>query len=294
MTRGQWESHRDAAWPPYLVAESQVWEPHCVDHQRNYVENGGLPPYMLKRWVPDPPSGHLPPLTRHTLCDALRGKVLGLIGDSTMVQFFHTVEGWSTGFVRGDNSDQSLPICGDNSTRILWYRRDFYERDALADLATRSDILVFNWGVHFVPDAEVSANLRDISQGIASAWKEKPRDRIFWRASFVAHESCSDNATDTQIATNPSWHAEDIMRQDRELNWPAMRALGVQVMHVERMTMSRPDGHRVIGHNNASDCLHFCEPGIPDAWLQLFLALLSGCPGSPEAAGRPGGRPRAV
>merc|ERR1712048_693323 len=112
-----------------------------------------------------------------------------------------------------------------------------------------------------------------------------PRNSIFWRASFVAHQVCADDATDMQIATEAGWHSAEILRQDRELNWPAMRALGVQVMHVERMTMSRPDGHRVLGHHNATDCLHFCEPGIPDSWVQLFLALLSGCRGATEATG---------
>eukprot|EP00850_Spirogloea_muscicola_P015950 SM000126S26326 [mRNA] locus=s126:198035:200532:+ [translate_table: standard] len=43
----------------------------------------------------------------------------------------------------------------------------------------------------------------------------------------------------------------------------------------------RPDGHPGIwsvaggvSSTNASDCLHYCTPGVPDIWVDMFLALL--------------------
>lgn len=63
----------------------------------------------------------------------------------------------------------------------------------------------------------------------------------------------------------------------------ALRSSAVRLMDISPMSLARPDGHVgpwyatggvLTGAAPYQDCLHWCNPGVPDVWSDLFLALL--------------------
>ena len=200
----------------------------------------------------------------------------------------------------------SVPVCGGGVT-VLWARRARFDAHALALLGELSDVLVVNWGVHYVDDATVAAQARVMLAVLESVWEGKPRHRVFWRASLSAHASCEKEAGDgdatadgtaqapraapartpaapraptapngSAAAVSTRWKAQEVLEQDRAINWPAIRLFGGSVLRVDALTLQRADGHRVDGPGRWRDCLHFCLPGVPDAWGQLLLTALAG------------------
>lgn len=168
--------------------------------------------------------------------------------------------------------------------RLLWARRDKFDPHALAWVAMLSDVLVINWGVHYVDDASAQWQLDIGLSAIKAAWRGRAREDVFWRASLAAHEHCpreGESVGDTANVPNGSsatitqrWNAQEVLEQDRSLNWPAIEGFGGRVLHVETLTLPRSDGHRVDGPGRWVDCLHFCLPGVPDAWGQLLITTL--------------------
>tara|TARA_B110001452_G_scaffold260206_1_gene257459 strand:- start:80 stop:442 length:363 start_codon:yes stop_codon:yes gene_type:complete len=104
---------------------------------------------------------------------------------------------------------------------------------------------------------------------------------VIWRASISAHAACRLDESaqlESRKVDVAKFHAADVLRQDEQINWPALRRFGARVLRVDVPTMRRSDGHRVHGANPyVSDCLHYCLPGVPDVWLALlYHALLVG------------------
>ena len=156
------------------------------------------------------------------------------------------------------------------------------------DFMINSSLLLVNWGVHYANDTQTIAGVKALSTAVKDQWVDrgKPAANIFWRATVVAHEDCSDAAPPLQqsdlvpwnfhTARQPWYHTHDILRQDRTMCWPAVRALGARVLRVDAMTGLRRDGHRLLNKARAKDCLHYCEPGIPDTWAVLLYNVLVG------------------
>lgn len=51
----------------------------------------------------------------------------------------------------------------------------------------------------------------------------------------------------------------------------------VYLLQITNLSMLRKDGHPSIygfGGRRASDCSHWCLPGVPDTWNQLLYATL--------------------
>ena len=111
---------------------------------------------------------------------------------------------------------------------------------------------------------------------------QKSGARFFWRATIAAHGWCdADVLEDVPLTKNPLWRAGELMARDREVDQPMFRSRpGMSVLHIDRLHM--PFGHRVYLGKSATrmmsdsadsgvhDCLHYCEPGVPDAWIELF------------------------
>merc|ERR1711865_1011549 len=100
----------------------------------------------------------------------------------------------------------------------------------------------------------------------------------FWRETIVAHAHCDANlvhplrgdaAMDKSIGNQ--YMQRKILAQQQQVHIPMMQDLGATILRVTNITLRRPDGHRWLGRNKqSSDCLHYCEPGPPDFWVQLF------------------------
>lgn len=48
----------------------------------------------------------------------------------------------------------------------------------------------------------------------------------------------------------------------------------VRLINITRLSQYRSDGHQSV-YNNILDCVHWCLPGVPDAWNQIFYHLLN-------------------
>ncbi|CAI7911977.1 unnamed protein product [Closterium sp. NIES-54] len=51
---------------------------------------------------------------------------------------------------------------------------------------------------------------------------------------------------------------------------------GVRRMDITTMSAFRPEAHigGFMGGKKGSDCLHWCQPGVPDVWVDLFYEML--------------------
>jgi hypothetical protein len=60
----------------------------------------------------------------------------------------------------------------------------------------------------------------------------------------------------------------------------AVKGTTVKILDITAASQLRDEGHishyslRVRGNLNVSDCLHWCLPGIPDAWNELLIAQI--------------------
>ena len=91
----------------------------------------------------------------------------------------------------------------------------------LAELASVSDYLVFNWGVHYSLWTEKESSTKDFIQVLEENWSSKPSERLFWRSMIVGHANCSE-ATDPEsesiggkYAINPDYNTGEILLQDQ-------------------------------------------------------------------------------
>lgn len=125
---------------------------------------------------------------------------------------------------------------------------------------------------------------KDFIRVLEEQWRSKKSERLFWRSTIVAHENCKD-AIAPEKATkdgnfdtnkNPAYNTNEILLQDEHIVRPLLSEslLNVTLLNVTRSTMLRKDGHRVIGHKGTEDCLHYCEPGPIDSWVDLFYHLV--------------------
>ena len=57
-----------------------------------------------------------------------------------------------------------------------------------------------------------------------------------------------------------------------------VEARGGVYFDIETMTKLRYDGHlgfRLHGKNGDEDCLHYCQPGVIDTWVQIWFNVLT-------------------
>merc|ERR1719237_1117591 len=94
---------------------------------------------------------------------------------------------------------------------------------------------------------------------------------------------CKDADEPLASLDDPRIHADEpyisglIYKQERNIVWPKLQAQGVTILRTDAFTMLRADGHKIgNGPGGIVDCLHYCEPGVPDAWSQLFFHYMMG------------------
>ena len=269
-----------------------------MEKQDIYLESGTVPEFLKYQWRPY--SCEILPFSKERFCEALDGLTIGMIGDSIMQQFAHSFMGRLLGNV--DDAPYvydmpewidgvpyyrktRVPLCADShrNVTLLFHRWNKYQPDtsnrrALVDIARQSDYLVLNWGVHYLPWQEMELATADFIKVLEEKWRGKKSERIFWRSTIVAHDNCQ-NATVPEKPSgkfethhNPNYNTNEILLQDELIVRQKFKesSLNVTFLRVEMSTMLRKDGHKVIGHKGSEDCLHYCEPGPTDSWVDLF------------------------
>ncbi|CAI7801713.1 unnamed protein product [Closterium sp. NIES-54] len=52
----------------------------------------------------------------------------------------------------------------------------------------------------------------------------------------------------------------------------AFRKAPVRIIQLTRSTIYRPDA--LVGASGNDDCVHWCLPGVPDSWTDMFYEQL--------------------
>ena len=279
---GRWHYNVSAGYP-YLLDDDNVWAPRCSAMQRSYLkDSSAVPGWVRMQWTP--PDGQR--CARADLCEALSGKTLALIGDSVMMQMVHAMQGFFLPERRVNlgYSPYNLTICSGRAS-LLWLRSNAYNRKASRQVLRDADVVIANWGLWDsgdISDQKHHQNLEELQSDVETLLLQKSGARFFWRATIAAHGWCdADVLEDVPLTKNPLWRAGELMARDREVDQPMFRSRpGMSVLHIDRLHM--PFGHRVYLGKSATrmmsdsadsgvhDCLHYCEPGVPDAWIELF------------------------
>ena len=282
---GRWHYNLSAGYP-YLLDDDDEWAPRCSALQRNYLKDlSAVPGWLRMQWTP--PDGQR--CARADLCDALSGKTLALIGDSIMMQMAHAMQGFFLPERRVNywNSPYNLTICSGRAS-LLWLRSNAYNRRKSRKVLRDADVVIANWGLwdsaaaSHTSDQKHHQNLEELLSDVETLLLPKLGTRFFWRATIAAHGWCdADVLEDVPLTKNPVWRAGELMARDRQVDQPMFRSRpGVSVLHIDRLHM--PFGHRVhlgksatrimsdSADNGVHDCLHYCEPGVPDSWVELF------------------------
>jgi hypothetical protein len=297
LTGGGWRYNRSVTTFPYQPLGDYEWEPLCVEQGREYKATGKVPEYLKYYWQPK--SCQLAPFDPQTVCRLLHNKTIGMLGDSIMKQFSHSFRGHMLGFnddavERLDDDDHlstRVSLCphdGESGAELLFVRWDKYlpeaeHRQVVARFVERSDVLVLNFGVHFLPWLEYEKSMVDLVTTLESHLVDQhKKKKIYWRSTISSHKSDCGNATQPEVNRpthmNEEWGADEILLQDvgivqpllfNRSNNPLVSEM-TTVLRVDETTLRRRDGHRIVGHNNKTDCLHYCEPGPIDHWSELL------------------------
>jgi hypothetical protein len=299
-TEGEWESvsaEQGDSGPnsfPYDTDADPEWHPHCDTIQNSFHSTGIRPAHLGYSW--EPRYCKLDRFDKAGLCNKLDGGTVGVVGDSTSQQFVDSLVGQALGKVATKKLWSAEPriitqeLCPrkGQSVKIAWLRMDnpppstnSSTAHELLRLTSMSTILVMNWGVHYQSDDIASKSMTAVRDIIKQP--SGPSRQLFWRETIVAHAHCDPQLTRPLrgvSAMNDSVGSEysqgKILMQQQQVYIPVMRNLGATILRVTNITMRRPDGHRWVGHNKERpDCLHYCEPGPQDFWIQLFYNFVA-------------------
>ncbi|KAK8548539.1 hypothetical protein V6N12_061451 [Hibiscus sabdariffa] len=86
----------------------------------------------------------------------------------------------------------------------------------------------------------------------------------------------------TSVAPSETWELLEIVKEVLSTHSNASNGVKVDILNVTRMTTPRKDGHASLYYLgpkespapiHRQDCSHWCLPGVPDAWNELFYAV---------------------
>lgn len=288
---GAWVFNASISTYPYLSADDDEWGPQCTDLQRQFLATGAVPDFLKYTWQPN--SCRVAQFDSEQLCRIIGDNVtVSMIGDSMNQQFAHSLLGrmWHSGdmvnkfdaspYDDGEWGLRDAPLCpGINNAKFHFYRWNKYEpqtdhRAKVVEAVEKSDYLILNFGVHYMPWLEYETAMKDLIE-LLEKHVRRDEQKLFWRSTISSHANCSDIIEpDNELPPmHENYGADEILLQDAEIMRPRLlqSSLDIKILRIELNTLLRRDGHRVIGHNGASDCLHYCEPGPTDSWVDLLF-----------------------
>jgi hypothetical protein len=222
-------------------------------------------------------------IRRTQLCEAFEGRAVLIVGDSLSYQTFASIvmqigcDHEASTELHHHRSRRGLPavafLCGGKSTI------QFVRNDNLLDPKRgegimlpfwrsfdNSDVVLFNRGAHYSNNSDFTPELRSFLVTLRA--RTRPHQLVFYRTTPPGHNGC-DHFTAPGIASIA--HKEYKWELFAEQNVLAATmahdiAPGVaSVIDVYNTTLARRDRHK--GHG---DCMHYCLPGPPDWWVQIF------------------------
>ncbi|GMH18109.1 hypothetical protein Nepgr_019950 [Nepenthes gracilis] len=126
-----------------------------------------------------------------------------------------------------------------------------------------------------------SFTIRSIIKWVDSQLSDHPRLKAFYRSISPRHFFNGDwNTGGTCDNTNPLSKGKEVV-QDGSGDWVPARAVEgtkVKLLDITALSQLRDEGHisryGIRAAPGAQDCLHWCLPGIPDAWNEILFAQL--------------------
>jgi hypothetical protein len=139
------------------------------------------------------------------------------------------------------------------------------------------DVILFNRGAHYVADDVLGLEMKQFAQTLSKS--ARADQLIFWRTTASGHPNCQ---LSNNIPSSEELKYSDLHRY--KFHWPDFKhqneliaeivereAPGIiSFIDIWNMTLARQDRHI-----SSDDCLHYCLPGPPDWYVQLFVYLLS-------------------
>ncbi|KAF8405667.1 hypothetical protein HHK36_007744 [Tetracentron sinense] len=108
-----------------------------------------------------------------------------------------------------------------------------------------------------------------------------PRLKAFFRTISPRHFSNGDwNTGGSCDNTSPLAGGGEVWQDESSdpVVEGAVKGTGVKILDITAISQLRDEGHisrySIKAMEGAQDCLHWCLPGIPDTWNELFLAQL--------------------
>ena len=282
--------------PPYRYIGSRPFE--SVSHTARggfRGPNASWTTWVNYSWVaPDCPALHAP----EGWCEALHGRRVLYVGDSTQYQTFMSLLGIMQ--VKAGPSELLLDfkrfrwahVCGKTNTSVGFVRNDWlvnptwhmgcswselrdvrqicrYWEDSVLALSAR-DVAVLSKGAHVIEPTE-----RRLNHTYALAYAlNKSEPLLVWRNAVAGHDGCcEEGAPRTEPLSSPykapphhkhGW--DKIGRYDDEVFDIFESVMPRRVHYVDdaRLLNVRQDRHICGTKDKTGDCLHYFLPGPPD------------------------------
>lgn len=295
LTNRSYELGR-AATPPYSAV--QKWARMCDERGR---------PWQDWRWKAantQQCSGIVELVHGVDVCRALRNTSVLVVGDSLSYQMYasmvqrvgdaaHSLLECEAGMhnhtsaaVLCSGSGQSL---AHGSTTLSYLRNDELAERSTGDASERCtthcqdfwrkargfDVLVFNRGAHYHDDTTVVNQTKRFAVRLKEHLGPSPAQIIFWRTTQPGHENCTDVtrplSTREVQGYNRTWGLQHNWGDFGHQNNLITEVLAVALPGVATVIDAFWSGlARADRHHGAHDCLHYCLPGPPDWWVNLF------------------------
>jgi hypothetical protein len=178
----------------------------------------------------------------------------------------------------------TVPLC--NGSATVQYIRNNYlseQREQLKQgapfwkIAKTKDVLLFNRGAHYESDA--AKVVLEMELFAATLLTHPAHQKVFWRTTVPGHPGC--NSTDSTPWSNMKvsavfgaaaldavpHHWGRISEQNDLIVRTLSRVAPGVITYVDAFRLSITRGDR---HQGGGDCLHYCLPGPPDTWIDVF------------------------
>ncbi|OMO98287.1 hypothetical protein COLO4_14023 [Corchorus olitorius] len=289
---------RDDNYPLYNASECPFAEQgfNCLGNGRQDKD------YLKWRWKPK--NCDLPRFNVHNVLEMLRDKRIVFVGDSmSRTQWESLICLLMSGV---EDKKSVYEVNGNKITKRIRHApkrvRSTLKLDKLDDISNEwinADVLIFNSGQWWVPGKLFETgcyfqvgNTVKLGMSIPAAFRmaletwaswvddmiDTNRTLVFFRTFEPSHWSKNSrrfcNVTQLPLSEtegrDQSTFSEAIFEVIKNMTVP------ITVLHVTAMSSFRRDAHVGRWSDNPSipDCSHWCLPGVPDVWNEIFLSYL--------------------